>query len=86
MVEANASGGTASGVAVEGQHVVAARRAITEDENLAPAFGAQVDEVIARAAQKAGEIEVARLERGRRPPSSYSLVQLTLDALLKKRT
>ena len=51
-------------VAVERQHVVAPRRSIAEDEDLAPAFGAQVDKVVARAAQKAGEVEVARLERG----------------------
>ena len=63
MVAENASG-ERCGVAVKRQHVVAARRAVAEDENLAPAFGAQVDEVVARAAQKAGEIEVARLERG----------------------
>ena len=64
MVEEKASGGERCAVAVERQHVVAARRAIPEHEDLAPAFGAQVDEVVARAAQKAGEIEVARLERG----------------------
>ena len=66
MVEENASGGTAGGVAVERQHVIAPRRAIAEHENLAPAFGAQVDEVVAGAAQKAGEIEIARLERASR--------------------
>ena len=50
-------------MAVKGQHVVAARRPIAEDEDLAPAFGAQVDEAVARAAQEAGEVEIARLER-----------------------
>ena len=63
MVAENASGRNGRAVAIERQHVIAARRAITEDEDLAPAFGAQVDEVVARAAQKAGKIEVARLER-----------------------
>ena len=73
-------------VAVERQHVVASRRAIAEDEDLAPAFGTQVDEVVAGAAQEAGEIEVARLERELRPPPILSLpVQLTLYILLKKR-
>ena len=64
MVAAKASGGTLRRVAIEGHHVVAARRAIPEDENLAPPFGAQIHKLVARAAQKAGEIEVARLERG----------------------
>ena len=65
IVAENASGRTAGAVAVEGHHVVAARRAIPKDEDLAPPFGAQVDQVVACAAQEAGEIEVARLERGR---------------------
>src|SRR3954465_7740740 len=52
-----------SALAVKGQHVIAACRAITENENLAPSFGAQVDEFVPGAAQEAGEIEVARLER-----------------------
>src|SRR3979411_2344581 len=50
-------------LAVKGQHVIPAGRTITEDENLAPAFGAKADEVVAGAAQKAGEIKIARLER-----------------------
>jgi hypothetical protein len=61
VVAENASGGGAS--TIEGQHVVAARRPIAEHEDLARAFGAQVDESVPRAAQDAGEIEVARLER-----------------------
>jgi hypothetical protein len=39
-------------LAVKSQHVVAARRSVAEDKNLATTFGAQVDEVVARAAQK----------------------------------
>src|ERR1700730_11007667 len=49
-------------MAIKGNHVIPARRTITEDENLAPALGAKVDEVVAGAAQKAREIEIARLE------------------------
>jgi hypothetical protein len=47
MVAENASGGGA--LAVKGQHVIASHRAITEDENLVPTFGTQVDEVTLRA-------------------------------------
>ena len=73
-------------VAVERHHVFAPGRAIAKHEDLAPAFGAQVEQFVAGAAQEAGEIEVARLERGlRRSPLSYSPVQLTLDVLLKKK-
>ena len=50
-------------LAIERQHIIAAGRTIAEDEDLAPAFGAQIEEVIARAAQEAGEIEVAGFER-----------------------
>ena len=86
IVEANASGANADGVAVERQHVVAARRTITEHKDLASAFGAQVDEVVARAAQKAGEVEVARLERDLVHHSTFCLsVQWTLYVFLKKR-
>src|SRR5262245_17224070 len=63
IAEAKAQWANAAGVAIERQYVLTACRAITEDENLAPAFGTQVDEVVARAAQKAGEVEVACLEQ-----------------------
>ena len=85
IVAAKASGRTLPAVAVERQHVVAARRTVPEHEDLAPAFGAQVDEVVAGAAQKAGEIEVACLERGFVARHVRFPVQLTLHVLLKKR-
>jgi hypothetical protein len=50
-------------LAVKRQDVIVAGFAITEDEDLASAFGAQIKEVVARAAQEAGEIEVAGFER-----------------------
>jgi hypothetical protein len=52
-------------LAVERQHVVAAVGSVAEDEDLALAFGAQIEEVVARAAQKAGEVKVAGFERRR---------------------
>jgi hypothetical protein len=44
-------------------HVFAPGWAIAEHKDLAPPFGAQVDQIVARATQVAGEIEIARLER-----------------------
>jgi len=63
MVDGERQRPNGDAVAVERQHVVAPRRAIAEDEDLAPRFGPQVDEVVSRAAQETGEIEVACLER-----------------------
>ena len=51
-------------VAIEGHHVGAPRGAIPEDEHLAPALVAKVHKLVAGAAQEAGEIRIARLERG----------------------
>ena len=47
---------------VKGQDVIAARRAIAENENLAPTFVTQGDQVVACAAQETGEVEVASLK------------------------
>jgi hypothetical protein len=47
-------------VAVEREHVVAARRSVTKYEYPAAFLGAEVDEFVTRAAQEAGEIEVPR--------------------------
>lgn len=63
MVEENASGVTAAAFSVERHHVVAPRRAIAEYEDLAPAIGSKVEQLVAGATQEAGEIEVACLER-----------------------
>src|SRR5689334_12721264 len=49
-------------LAVERQNVVGARGAIAEDEDLAPAFGAQAHEVVAQAAQETGEVEIPSFE------------------------
>jgi hypothetical protein len=49
----------AGGVAIEGHHVVPPCSAVLKDEDLPPAFGPKVEEFVARAAQEAGEIEVA---------------------------
>ncbi len=77
----------ADGVAIEGHHVVPSCGAVLEDEHLALAFGPKVEQFVARAAQEAGEIEVAGLERRLRSAwlSASSFVQLTLDVPLKKR-
>ena len=86
MVDGERQRWNSRAVAVERQHVVAPRRAVAEHEDLSWPFGAQVDEVVARAAEEAGEIEIARLERDlavRR--AARSSVQLTLYVLLKKR-
>jgi hypothetical protein len=53
----------ADGVTVEGHYVVPPRGAILKDEHLALAFGAKVEQFVARAAQEAGEIKVAGFER-----------------------
>src|ERR1700730_7236228 len=50
-------------VAVEGHDVHPARCSIREYEDLTPAFGAQVEQLVPGAAQEAGEIKIARLER-----------------------
>jgi hypothetical protein len=63
MVAANACGRTVDGVAVERHHVVAPRRPILKHEDLAPALGAKVEQLVSRAAQETGEIEVAGFER-----------------------
>jgi hypothetical protein len=54
----------ADGVAIERQNVVTSRWAIAEHEDLAPPFGPKVHEVVARATQKAGEIEITCFEGG----------------------
>jgi hypothetical protein len=53
----------ADGVAVEGHHVVPSCGAVLKNEDLAPSFGAKVEQLVADAAREAGEIEVAGLER-----------------------
>ena len=62
MVAANASGRTVA----PRRRTPSRHRAGSADpgnEDLAPALGAQVEQLVAGAAQKTGEIEVARLER-----------------------
>jgi hypothetical protein len=54
----------AGGVAIEGHHVAAPRRAISKDEHLCAGPRPQLQKVVAGAAQEAGEIEIACLERG----------------------
>ena len=49
-------------VAVERQHVLAPGWPVAKDEDLAPALGTQIDQLVAGAAQKTGEIEVAGFE------------------------
>jgi hypothetical protein len=56
-------GPDAGGVAIEGHYVVPPCSAILKDEDFTPAFGAQVEQLVPGAAQEAGEIEIARLER-----------------------
>jgi hypothetical protein len=50
-------------VPIKRHHVFAPGWAIAEHKDLAPPFGAQVDQIVARTTQVAGEIEIARLER-----------------------
>jgi hypothetical protein len=47
---------------VKGEHVIMACRAIMEDENFTSAFSAQADEVVARAAQETGKVEISSFE------------------------
>jgi hypothetical protein len=51
------------GVAVEGHHVVALAWPILKHEDLAPSLRAKIEQLVACAAQEAGEIEVTSLER-----------------------
>jgi hypothetical protein len=69
-------------LAVERQNVVAGGRPVAEDKDLAPAFGAQADEVVAGAAQEAGEIEGMRFEPSARVTALD--FDLTIYILLKK--
>src|SRR4051812_41603196 len=51
------------GVAIERHHVVAPGRPILKHEDLAPAVGTKVEQLVASAAQETREIEVACFER-----------------------
>ena len=44
------------------QHVLAPGWPVAKDEDLAPALGAQIEQLVAGAAQETGEIEVAGFE------------------------
>ena len=55
----------ADGVAVEREHVFTPRRPVLKNKDLPPALGAQVKQVVARAAKEAGEVEVASLDTRR---------------------
>jgi hypothetical protein len=54
--------GDGRAVVVERQYVIAARRAVSEDEDLALPFGAKVNQVVSRVPLETGQIEVPRLE------------------------
>src|SRR5437868_2677330 len=58
------------GVAKERDHVIAPGGSILKCEDLALAFGAEVEQLVARAAQEAGQIKVSGLER---PLPNYRL-------------
>src|SRR5262245_51476174 len=53
----------AAGLAIEGNHVLAPRRAILEHKHLPGALSAEIEQFISSAAKKTGQIEVACLER-----------------------
>ncbi len=50
-------------VAIKSDHVIAPGGSVLKHEDFAPAFGPQVEKLITRAAQEAGQIEVAGLKR-----------------------
>jgi hypothetical protein len=52
----------AAAPAVEGDNVIAPRRAVMEHEHFPAAFGAEIEQIVSSTPQKAREIEVARLK------------------------
>jgi hypothetical protein len=56
-----------STLTVEREHIVAPCRTIAEDKDLAHAIGGQVEQFVPGAAQKTGEIEVARFSSEDQP-------------------
>jgi len=59
--------------AIKGNYVIAARRTILEHEYFPAALSAEIEQLISRAPQKAGEIKVVRLEGGFLYPSQSFL-------------
>jgi hypothetical protein len=53
----------AAGLTVIGDHVLATRWAVLEYEHLLAALSAYIEQLVASAPQKAGEIEISGLER-----------------------
>ena len=52
---------------------------IPEDEDFAPSFGAKVQKLVTRTAQKAGEVEIPRLERGGRLAPIPHIITRSVD-------
>jgi hypothetical protein len=74
-------------VAVESHHVIPPGWQVVKHEDLSPPLGAQVEQLVAGAAQETGKIK-SRASRTRSvslPPPALSLVQLTLYDLRQKK-